>query len=491
MSTNICAGCLTALEGEDNIQCFTCFKLYDLICANINKSRLMTTEYRDNWKCPECMLKQPKIDNSNTPVRSTQSSFVSPIINSINISKKIQDTNINCVACRSLIVDGEECLSCSLDKCQLKYHIQCSGKTVVAKDELTTWICPECVCHVEGKANDDNISLTQDSDMNITFRKKIQVIQNVQNQVEFQELTFEMSKLRLEMEILKEQLSKAVAIITNHESKLTGYSSQIDLLNTQLKHYSPSSVNVGQQKPVCVRDSHSIVVVPTQQQHQLNPAPPPLETPTAVGAAQRSKKKKPKSKKANPKTLNSTSNYPNRPVETKANDHLSTVNIHNSPAADDRAFTSTDDPAAAYNHIATDTDRRTGTISDQNWTEVRKNKPRQSPSLCGIAGPDITTLRAVEPRKYMHLWNMESSANEIRDYLQHLCPTGTCTVEELRTRGSYKSFKIGVPIVHYEKCFSVDVWPVNARIKAWIDNPRRIRSQVSAGDRPSPRTFRA
>lgn len=145
--------------------------------------------------------------------------------------------------------------------------------------------------------------------------------------------------------------------------------------------------------------------------------------------------------------------------------------------------TADDYPVPTTNHPA----------DDQSWTEVKKNKYRKPISLCGIAGPDITTLRAVEPRKYLHLWNMESSADEIRDYLRQLCPTGTCTVDELRARGSYKSFRIGVPVIYYEQCLSVDVWPVNARLNTWItyDSPRHPRKyKTSPNGQPSHQTFR-
>lgn len=104
---------------------------------------------------------------------------------------------------------------------------------------------------------------------------------------------------------------------------------------------------------------------------------------------------------------------------------------------------------------------------DEGWTEVRK-KARRPVSLHCTAGPSVTKLKAVERRKHFHLWNMVSGAEEIRTYLQELCSPGSGTVEELKPKGQYKSYKIGVPVDLYEKCYSIDMWPDNARVKPWI-----------------------
>lgn len=108
------------------------------------------------------------------------------------------------------------------------------------------------------------------------------------------------------------------------------------------------------------------------------------------------------------------------------------------------------------------------------WTEVLRRKPaRQSMSLRCLAGPAVTSLRAVEPRQYMHLWNMLSSADEVKQYLMELFPQKACTVEELKTKNNYRSYKIGVPEECFDRCFSVEVWPENARVKKWVNYRKR------------------
>ncbi|KAI8439210.1 hypothetical protein MSG28_013056 [Choristoneura fumiferana] len=114
-------------------------------------------------------------------------------------------------------------------------------------------------------------------------------------------------------------------------------------------------------------------------------------------------------------------------------------------------------------NAATDGDESVADV----WQEVRNRKIRLSSVRC-TAGPEVTSLKAVEIRKYVHLWNMMSGVDDIRAYMQTLCPGKGFTVEELKARGDYKSYKIGVPCELYEKCLSPEVWPENARVKAWL-----------------------
>lgn len=74
MSTLIkCGGCLKPIEGKQYLRCNLCALNYDLSCANVSEQRYLNTMTRDhkkNWKCMLCISKQPKGDNSNTPIRA-------------------------------------------------------------------------------------------------------------------------------------------------------------------------------------------------------------------------------------------------------------------------------------------------------------------------------------------------------------------------------------------------------------------------------------
>lgn len=105
------------------------------------------------------------------------------------------------------------------------------------------------------------------------------------------------------------------------------------------------------------------------------------------------------------------------------------------------------------------------------WTEVQRKTTWQALSLHCVAGPAVTSLRVVEPRKqYMHLWNMISRVEDGKKYLYELFPQRVCTVEELKTKNIHKYSKIGVPEECFDRCFSVDIWPENARVKRWVSH---------------------
>lgn len=57
------------------LQCCVCYQCYDLECAGVSEQRFrntLTEEHRAAWKCVLCVSKQPKSDNSNTPVRASE-----------------------------------------------------------------------------------------------------------------------------------------------------------------------------------------------------------------------------------------------------------------------------------------------------------------------------------------------------------------------------------------------------------------------------------
>lgn len=67
-----CGGCKTIIKGRQYLKCSVCLQCYDLECANVSESRFyntLTPEHRTTWKCPLCKNKEPKRDNTNTPIR--------------------------------------------------------------------------------------------------------------------------------------------------------------------------------------------------------------------------------------------------------------------------------------------------------------------------------------------------------------------------------------------------------------------------------------
>ncbi|XP_052754306.1 uncharacterized protein LOC128201424 [Galleria mellonella] len=68
-----CAGCFKKIENNLFLSCSICKQAYDLHCANVAEKSFcnaMSHEHRAAWKCPLCVSKQPKTDNTDTPVRT-------------------------------------------------------------------------------------------------------------------------------------------------------------------------------------------------------------------------------------------------------------------------------------------------------------------------------------------------------------------------------------------------------------------------------------
>ena len=144
---------MNTFKCEEGLLCYVCNEWYDLLCANISQERY-THMIKDKWMCPECLYKQPKSDNTNTPVRSTRlENYISADCNSsppnyANVTlrtKRPQSTAyMKCTACRSIILDREEYQSCMLENCSKVYHVQCISAESPTKRDTKTWICAEC-----------------------------------------------------------------------------------------------------------------------------------------------------------------------------------------------------------------------------------------------------------------------------------------------------------------------------------------------------------
>ncbi|CAK1594811.1 unnamed protein product [Parnassius mnemosyne] len=85
----------------------------------------------------------------------------------------------------------------------------------------------------------------------------------------------------------------------------------------------------------------------------------------------------------------------------------------------------------------------------EEWIQVRRKSGRASlPGvLRGTAAPGVTKLRASERWRYLHLYYVQegTTVEEVRTHLHSISGNNDCSVEELKPRGRYSSFKLGVP----------------------------------------------
>lgn len=109
------------------------------------------------------------------------------------------------------------------------------------------------------------------------------------------------------------------------------------------------------------------------------------------------------------------------------------------------------------------------------WTEVRRRKPSLSARvslpgvLRGSAAPGATLLSAAEKRTYLHLYYVKvgTTVEQVNAHLKEICGGDVCTVEALKARGNYASFKLAVPPGLTDHILSPENWAVDICVKPW------------------------
>lgn len=338
-----------------------------------------------------------------------------------------------CHGCMKNMEVGEEYLQCMVETCGKLYHVLCANKMPMFEGR-NTWVCPECCNLVKrGGLNNDIPVGTPVTTKNVTIRSKREGKPSPESPGGSTILLMEMQLIRDQMTMLNERLVDAVSVVAGYHAALIDCSTKLELVSERLELLELSS------------SCSSRCDVPV-----------PLVTGNTKG---KTTEKRREVELTAPKTDKPVTSVDNGTSEKK---------------------TYADVASGSHSDFDIMHDNVNPGVSERvagEWQEVRNRRKRISSVRC-TAGPDVTTLRAVEYRKYVHLWNMASGVDEIRAYMQILCPGKTCTVEELKSKGEYKSYKIGVPQELYDRCLSAEVWPENARVKAWLF--RKLQNNTSA-----------
>lgn len=111
---------------------------------------------------------------------------------------------------------------------------------------------------------------------------------------------------------------------------------------------------------------------------------------------------------------------------------------------------------------------------NNEWVEVTKRRSRAPRNVVrGVA--EKGTLEAAERWSYYHLYYVKEGTSDkaIFSHLENLCASERCTVETLKSRGQYSSFKIGVLSKYSDKVLDEKNWPQNICIKVWRNGFRK------------------
>ena len=415
-----CAGCDHIITGEEcGITCSTCSCNYDLLCAGLTLERYSSlTENNQAWICINCRSKLPKIGDVNTPIRDllNKSSVEKMCDNSINDSI----LEFSKVTVRRPQQNTARTITSALVKSSdpSQGDCKCCDLRAIIREELETMLREPLaqIENIRSTLNTQSLNMKKIDWAHNSILKKLDKLLNVPD-----------NSVSTNIQSTKAPTGRHASTFDPFLAATSSVTSNSDLTDKSQKPSEQSFAGAvaGQKKKKVRKTSGSYIALPPSS---LQNTPRPETVPSE---------------------LNSTSN-PTLQVEKSRHIKLSEPD-RPLVTSDIRLF-----PGDEVEH------------ANEQWTEVRRKKPRTSFSVRGTAGPETTSLKAVEFRRYLHLWNMLSGADEVRIYLQHLCPEGSCTVEELKPRGDYKSFKVGIPPAYYDKCLCADVWPENARIKRWL-----------------------
>lgn len=89
-----------------------------------------------------------------------------------------------------------------------------------------------------------------------------------------------------------------------------------------------------------------------------------------------------------------------------------------------------------------------------------------------------TSVQAAERLKHLHVWMLrqDTTADKLKSHLASIDAetAAKCTIEQLKPRGDYASFKVGVLEPSFERFMSMESWPQGVCLKEWRNNFRRF-----------------
>lgn len=116
-------------------------------------------------------------------------------------------------------------------------------------------------------------------------------------------------------------------------------------------------------------------------------------------------------------------------------------------------------------------DAKVENSSGNDWMEVKNN--RRSIPLKRGGNNTIASLKAVERKKFLHVWRLEKDTSEdsLNVYIrQMLGDAYEILIQRMstRTERDYPSFRTGVTESNFEKLCDSALWPINVEFSEWI-----------------------
>lgn len=217
-TVKLCAGCQKELPHRQSLICSLCKSAYDLECANVSTTRFygtMTSEHKQNWKCPACYCKQRKVGNVDSPIRPSgclNQQQTSPTNINVTLRKKMAQRG-NSLSSDDLSISGDTiCFdskpvsteACEAGKEELLTLQNLNNLIILRLRENNTSIINELKDTISTQINIAMTKLRND----ITQETNTLSSENNQRKSEIQQVNSEIQKLRRESEALKKEIQE-------------------------------------------------------------------------------------------------------------------------------------------------------------------------------------------------------------------------------------------------------------------------------------------
>ena len=387
-TNNTCAGCLATITDRRFLRCCLCEDVYDLQCANVSDCRFYTTMSRDAWKCPVCLSRQPRGDNTNTPIRGVTAVGTVPVLNST-----VEENSLNVTE-----VGGDAYVTTRNKK---------GSNPVEYSGDLS--------CLNDTYVNENIRVIIREEMQRVVSERLTNIISNV----------------------FSGQFASIVEKLENFNRRLDGFEAMLKLKTDSATRSINSSTNVVMNDKI-----------------------------NASRSAQTSyaSKVKPKAKAQENEDTSTIATLSTYPLDSNMIRDANIVTERSSIEAQQRDVS-----------IVTSIDQEE---NKNQWTEVvKKRKTKSIEVVRGAAVPGTTQLEAAERWRYIHLYYVKlgTTDEQIRVHLSSICGDNICTVETLKARGRYASFKLGVPSHLFDKVMAPESWAKDICMKPWRQN---FRNQV-------------
>lgn len=417
-----CNGCGKPILDLQYMECNICKELYHVPCLGMKKGvfEQLSPDYIEQWLCPPCVSSKPKTGNLQTPLRGSPGMPLNNTYTSspcpLEVNKSYYFEN---VTVRGGLRGGQKAGDVAVNK---SIETPCS-------DGLTT-------------GEDSNKTLIQSLETYLSklFIEHFTVLrEDIYNKINKEVATIESRLINIEKVIQESFNSKQLRDVASCDDS---DSNRDDLALPVIDARANHIIEGTKAQAVTAHESRDTPKIPTKYSHIIKRRKQTTETTDLTAPSRTSR---------------------------NSNHHHNTskgADVENSRAGSSNA---------AYTNTRSKDDNVTKTDKDE-WIEVKRGKGRASVPgvLRGTAAPGATALCASERWRHLHLYYVQegTTVEQVRAHLSSLCGSDACTVEELKSRGRYTSFKLGVPSKYAEVVMSATSWAQDICVKPWRQNFR-------------------